>query len=257
MNYWSAKMLRGAAFLAGDIRAVPRAPWVSLGSHTPLCDTGEATEALQTARYGDVGLHRDRGYLTNLTIPGALKHAWIHTDSGAANTILEATSEGVHLKHALGPYITDYGVVLRPRGVTDPQTRGACVRAKSIDGADYDTSFHFNIEEELQYYETQQHQNLLDARQELSRQEQLLVRWQNAFSCSEAVAYCWWHARETCSIYRNSWMGRSVILPVDFLGFNFEIVWCSRSWTLDVARAQGLNEQGLDRLQSFLRGGAQ
>jgi hypothetical protein len=263
MNYAVTRVARSLAFLAGDIRAENTFPWFSTSPRKHLVDVAEAFEAADAALYGDVGLHRDRQYLTNLTIPGALKHAWIHTNdmndpaSEFGGRALEATSEGVNYVHAAAPFITDYGMLLRPRGVTDAQRKGACIRAAEINGADYDTNFSFDIESELKYYETQQHQHLMDAARELNLEQKALQRWNNAFSCSEAVAYCWWHARETLGIFRNSWMGREVILPVDFVGFDFDIVWCSRSLTTDVAHKLKFNEQAMTKIQAYFTGAQQ
>lgn len=252
--YLLERATRAIAFAAGDLRAQAGLPWFTTNVREHKISIGEACEAVATARFGDVGLHRDTDYFTNLTIPGAMKHAWIHThdieDGKGRNggLIVEATSNGVQSKHALTPYISDYAVLLRPIGVTDEQRKGACVKANDIIGAEYDTNFHFDIEKELQFYDVDDEDDKVEAVSSLRTSEMALRKWHHAFSCSEAVAYSWWHCRKELSIYRRKWMGKDVILPVDFIHQGFEIVWCSESWTVDVARKQGLNEQALDML---------
>jgi len=251
-------LTRAVAFAAGDLRRQPGFPWFTTSVREPKISLGEACEAVVTARYGDVGLHRDSDYFTNLTIPGAMKHAWIHTDdinserSYTGGLIVEATSEGVLSKHALTPYHdSDYAVLLRPKGVTDEQRKGACVKANGIVGASYDTNFTFDIENELHFYDVTSDQDLKEATKALSASEAALQKWHHAFSCSEAVSYSWWHCRKELSLYRRKFMGKDVILPVDFIHHGFDIVWASESWSLDTAQRQGLNEEGLDMLNDF------
>lgn len=248
---------RAIAFAAGDFRTQPSFPWFTTGIREHLIPVEEALEAVATAKYGDVGLHRDSGYFTNATIPGALKHAWIHTndveDAKGRNggLIVEATSEGVLSKCAVIPYVSDYAILLRPRNVTDTERKGACIKANDIVGADYDTNFKFDIEAQLTYYDVENEDDKLDAVASLTKSEAALRRWNKAFSCSESVAYCWWHKRKELRLFRRKWMGKDVILPIDLMHEGFEIVWCSASWTVDVAKKQGLGEEALDMLSCW------
>lgn len=248
---------RATSFALGDIRTQPKLPWFTTGTRTNLISAHEALEAVSVAQFGDVGLHRAIGLFTNIVIPGAMKHSWLHTDDSntstgvAGSTIVEAVSEGVMLSNALHPYLTDYAILLRPKNVTEEQRKGACRKAKSIVGAAYDTKFKFNIEHELQFYEPTDEADKKLASLALDASEEALQKWNLAFSCSEAVAYCWWHRRKELSIYRQKFLGRDVILPIDYMHQDFDIVWCSKSWTLDVAKSQGLNEEGLDMLSDW------
>ncbi len=255
--YLIERTTRALAFAAGDLRRQSGLPWFTTTVRKHLISGGEACEAVSTAQYGDVGLHRDTGYFTNLTIPGAMKHAWLHTHDLATSKglagaqIVEATSDGVTCGSAVMPYMSDYAVLLRPRGVTPDQRAGACLKANGIIGAEYDTNFHFDIEEQLKYYDEANLVDRTEAIASLRSSEAALQRWHTGFSCSEAVAYAWWHCRKELSLYRHSFLGREVILPVNFMHQNFEIVWCSASWTVDAARSQGLNEEGLDMLSCW------
>ena len=90
---------RRIIFFAGDIRLIPnvlakvpligriplinRIPGITWDIHQHQIEYDEAMSALPHIRQGDVGLHRDTGYLSNLAIPGFMKHAWIHTNGPA------------------------------------------------------------------------------------------------------------------------------------------------------------------------------
>lgn len=245
---------RSAAFLLGHLRTQPTVPWFSSSVRKPLISTEEAIDALSVARFGDVGLHRDTNYLSNLIIPGAMKHAWLHThdveDTTGRNKgyIVDATSVGVCSSHALTQFISDYAILLRPRGVTDKQRKGACLKAGNIVGASYDITFNFDIEHELKFYKAEDEEDKQEAVDSLLLSAESLKKYNYAFSCSEVVAYSWWHCRKELQISRRKWLGKDVILPIDFMHSGFEIVWCSESWTVDIARQQGLGEQALDML---------
>lgn len=261
MKFIAAKLSRVVIFAFGDLRSEPCFPWFSFGGRKHLVTPDEALQALSLARYGDIGLHRDRGYFSNVTIPGAMKHAWIHTNDVYATqseqgktggTITEATSDGVLSKNALVPYLTDYAILLRPQGLTDQQRRGACLRAQQIQGADYDVNFRFDMESQAQFYENPD--NLAAAQNEGVCQAAMMRRWDRSFSCSEAVAYCFWHVRETLDIYRRRVLGRDAILPQDYLDFNFDIVWASTSLTDQIAAYMGFSEKALLKLYGYRKG---
>ena len=246
---------RSVSFAFGNIRTQPSFPWITTGVRENKISLGEALEAVATARFGDVGMRRASGYLTNLVIPGAMKHTWIHTHDVESKIgqhgglIVEATAKGVQSRNAVIPYLSDYAVILRPKQVTEEERKGACLKANDIVGADYDTSFKFNIEEQLKFYDVDNEDDKEEALASLKSSEAALRKWNLAFSCSEVVAYSWWHCRKPLRIYRRDWLSKKdVILPVDFMHSGFEIVWCSASWTVDIASKQGLGEEALDML---------
>ncbi len=95
---------RELVFFFGDVRHLPAFPWVTWAKHVHYVELGEVVEALPLIKFGDVGIHRDWGYLSNLAIPGFMKHAWIHTIDGTSTpTIVEAISEGVVKRSAIYP----------------------------------------------------------------------------------------------------------------------------------------------------------
>ncbi len=233
MKYYLTKWLRQIIFFIGDLRAESSFPWFSTSLRKHLVSHSELQKVLKLAKHGDVGLHLEKDFLTNLTIPGSFKHAWIHTadaeydDKNYGGLIVEATSSGVLEKCASIPLITDYAVLLRPTGLTDNQIKGACIRARQIIGASYDTRFKFDIEKQLEFYENLDSKSY--ANKTLKEHEVRLNNWDRGFSCSEVVAYCYWHANNTLNLHRRTVLGKEVILPSDFLDFNFEIIWASAS----------------------------
>jgi hypothetical protein len=253
---WADNIWRKLVFFSGDIRTLSAFPWVTWADHEHLVDFAELMEALPLIRYGDVGLHRDKGYFSNLAIPGFLKHAWVHTvdwrDSPITPnpTIVEAVSEGVLKRSAFYPMLSDYVIILAPKNVTEEDRKGACVKANEIVGNQYDIYFEFDIEKELQYYQGKQTE---EASKDLEQGQQWLQNYDHGFSCTEVASFCWWHKREALRLYRSLHRGKNVILADTFLNGGWEIRWMSQSVTVDVARKMGLHEEGLAMIEKYRR----
>ena len=239
-------------FLAGDIRRLNCFPWVTWSVHKHKVCLGEILEILPELKFGDVGLHRDWGYLSNVAIPGFMKHGWIHVSSGEnPPMIVEAISEGVVLRSALYPMYSDYTVILEPKDVLDRERKGACKKARNIVGENYDVDFKFDIEEEINYYKGTE----LDAAKcDLSEGEKRLKKYDPAFSCTEVCSYAWWHKREELRLYRKPRRGKNVIIADDFLNNSWKIKWMSQSVNVDVAAKLGLHEEGLAMIEAFISG---
>jgi len=239
-------------FLVGDIRQMHHFPWVSLAKHNHAVEYDEILEVLPKIRHGDIGLHRDWGYLSNIAIPGFMKHGWIHTEDGIENPkIVEAVSEGVIKRSAFYPMFSDYAMILRPLKVTDEERKGACKKANRVIGTRYDVDFKFDIEEELKYYQGIDRKT---ASNDLVASQKYLQRYDHGFSCTELCSYAWWHKREPLRLYRKIRRGRMVITADDFINHGWEIVWLSRSITVDVAKKLGLHEEGLLIIDDYLKG---
>jgi hypothetical protein len=241
-----------AVFLVGDIRTLNSFPWLTWAVHDHQVNYEEIMEALPDIKFGDIGLHRDRGYMSNIAIPGFMKHGWIHVASGENSPmVVEAVSEGVILRSALYPMYSDYTIIVTPRDVTDAERKGACKKARQIVGEDYDVDFAFDIEKELKYYNGEK---VEDAKDSLNLGNKQLKKYDPAFSCTEVCSYSWWHKREQLGLYRQNRRGREVIIADDFMNRGFKIRWMSRSVTVDIARAYGLHEEGLSMVEDFISG---
>ena len=275
---------RKGVFLAGDIRRLSHWPFLTWAKDEHKVSYEEALGALPLIRYGDVGLHRDRGYLSNLAIPGFMKHAWIHVlDANVDRNlygpvdeyyqIVEAISEGVVCRSPLYAMRSDYVIVLEPKSIgryfvsstmpeiadrmsserADEFRKGACLKARRMVGMPYDHRFEFNIDEELKYYQTTGDRMSSFPRNYLQAAANQFRRYDIAFTCTELVAYAWWHLREQLGIERRTKYGKRVILADDFINENWRIRWASESVTVDVAASMGLHEEGIEMVRGFRR----
>ncbi len=259
---------RRLVFWAGDIRHIGHFPWITWDVHEHFVDYDEAAAALPEVRPGDVGLHRDRGYLSNLAIPGFMKHAWIHVDGpmnctdseGGARfdttglQIVEAVSEGVVRRSALFPIRSDYTIILRPRDAGQLEIEHAVSKAKRIVGCEYDADFKFDIEEELEHFgapgATREEADD-DLREIDVFSTNLGAEWDGGFSCTETVSFAWWHCRRALRLFRKPARGKMVILADDMINSGFEIVWISESVTPEVAEKLGLGEEGIEMIRAW------
>lgn len=242
---------RQLVFFVGDIRLLRGFPYLTWSVPKHRVGFEEILEALPMLRYGDVGVHRDWGYLTNIAIPGFMKHAWIQVRDGRdAPQIVEAVSEGVIRRSAVYPMHSDYTVILRPKGVTPAERRGACKKARQIVGKGYDVDFAFDIEYELHYFNGDDPRGAMD---HLADGQQFIRRYDPAFTCTEVVSYAWWHRREALGLIRREVRGQTIILADDFFNDGWQIVWMSRSVTPETARRHGLHAQGCDMIADYRR----
>ena len=224
-------------FWLGDIRRLDCFPWVTWATHDHKIDLKDARHASQISQPGDIGLHRDSGYLSNCGIPGAFKHAWITVDN---NDCVEAVSDGVLRRDELYPLLSDYAILLRPLSVNKTEIDETIRRANAIVGCEYDANFNFNLDQadaDLPAYTT----NLKAG------------DFHHAFSCTETAAFCWYHCKKKLGIFRTIYAGREAIAADDFLKMNFGIVWMSPSITLERATQMGLHE-GLQKIKDYLEG---
>jgi len=244
------KVYRGLLNWGGDIKKLNCFPYVTWATHSCLTDFDEVLEALSLIKYGDVGLHREVGYLSNSIIPGFMKHAWIHVeDDPIRPRIVEAVSEGVLLRNAIYPILSDYTIILSPKDVSDSERAGACKKAMETVGSQYDVNFKFDIEEALNFYTGFYKKQAV---QDLKISEQNFTKYMPTFSCTEVVGYAWWHKREELDIYRTEFKGRSIIKPDSYLNNEWEIKWASKSVTMDIAKKYNLYEEGLVMLEKYL-----
>jgi hypothetical protein len=227
-------------FWVGDIRSLGKFPWVTWAIRHHEVDFREIHEARLIAKPGDVGVHRDNGYLSNVAIPGFMKHAWIHVEDGK---VVEAISEGVVKRDMYYPLYSDFSVILRPRS---PHSTGAVAKAESIVGENYDVDFSFDIEKEMAYYSS-----------EWERESSAQKGYDPAFSCTEVVAFSWWHSKGELQLKRRMRRGRNVILADDFFSGGFDIVWASESVTVESAQELGLPPTGIRMIAEYWNNNSQ
>jgi len=239
---------RRIVFFVGDIRKIHSFPWITWDVHQHKVRLEEIMEALPLIRYGDIGIHRDEGYCSNLAIPGFMKHAWIHTEDGQNPLIIEAVSEGVIKRSAVYPMYSDYTIILRPKDVDEDSRAGACLKAEKIVGTRYDHHFEFDIEEELEFYKGQ---DIDKAAEDLDSGKRWIRKYDHGFSCTEVVSFSYWHEREKLRIWRTKRRGKNVILADTFLNGGWDIVWASESVTVDIAAKLKLHEEGIEMIRTY------
>lgn len=251
---------RRLVFWAGDIRRLHCFPWVTWDVHQHQVEYHEALQILSKCRKGDVGIHRDNGYLSNLAIPGFMKHAWIHVeDPDPVNAmIVEAISDGVVKRHGMFPIRSDFTIILRPKGVSEEDIDRSVKKAESIVGCRYDASFKFDIEDELKLFEKRVTKKVIpqeqaqEDRQELDiAQNNIKAEWDGGFSCTETISFAWWHVRRQLRLFRQQSRGKKVILADQLINNSWEIVAMSDSVTPEIAKKMGLGEEGVDMIKSF------
>lgn len=241
MGWFSSRFYRVKAwfiFKIGHIRRLHFFPYFTLyGYDTHKINMKEARNAVAVARPGDIGIHLDEGFVSNLAIPGAFKHAWVHVEN---NDCIEAVAEGVLRRDAMIPAYSDCAMILRPIGVNKAEIDEAMFRVKAVVGCEYNADFDFPFEElDTEYKKYTQH---------------LTNGFHKAFTCTELAAFTWYHRRDKLKIFRTMHFGREAIIADEFLKMNFGIIWMSSSVTLDWAKKAGLHEEGCKKIQDFLNG---
>lgn len=242
------ELWRRLVFWAGDTRSSDAFPWFTWAKNEPLTGLEAIQEALPLIRYGDVGLHRLNGYLSNAFIRGFMIHAWVHTDDGIPGKIVEALSEGVVYQSPIYPMLADYTIIVRPLGVTDKERRGACLKAKQIVGREYDDLFEFDMEHELQHCHEPDHEK---SRQHLIACRKQFRNYNPAFSCTEVAAYAWLHKAQHLRIERTKDLTGEAVKADTFLNPAWKIVWMSNSVTPGSAKAFGLSGPGLQMIREY------
>lgn len=255
---------RRIVFWAGDVCFLPFFPFIQIGEKAYEVKVEEWMDILPKLLPGDVVLTRHKGYFfSNSAIPGLFKHALIVANPSKiineisdirGMTIIEAISEGVVERHPLY-VLSDYMLVLRPKGVTEQERHQAIKLARKIVGCEYDADFNFNIEEELKYLATRSRAyydigKLDEARRELDiLRINVKAEFESGFSCTETVAAAWWHKRDALRIYRQETCGRKVIIADQFINNGFEIIWMSKNLNNNLLKK--LNEESICMINKY------
>lgn len=225
------RIFRFLVFWVGDTRKIAHFPWITWDVHEHKMDLNEVMlDALPLLEPGDIILHRDDGYLSNLFIGGAMIHAGVYV---GGQQVVEAISEGVLKRHAGHILFSDRACILRPRLAPELKEKAvaeAIEWANKIVGFPYDILFDFNGKKEREMIE--QHGK------EAARKG---VR----FCCTEVPYFCYRSYMAELGIKRRrnvsaathilSFLGmspgRAVISADMYFTANFDLIWCSRHFT--------------------------
>jgi len=236
------RVFRYLVFLPGDLRWLgwDKFPfmlgWYSWRNKVSLDEALHVTNSL--VEPGDILLHRDEGYLSNLAIGGSLIHAGLAVEDGMC---VEAISEGVVRRSAAHLLWSDYSCVLRPLLPAIAKEK-AVETANQLVGFPYDYFFDFN---------GPKHRDLIaqygpDAKDHGVR-----------FCCTEIPYFCYMDFISTLQLERRrtptmahtalSWCGLSTgewVIDADmYMRANTDIVWCSKSMQPPFAQGEGYEDK--------------
>jgi hypothetical protein len=225
-------------FLAGDIRREKCIGGFAWGKYKHLLDYDESMFSILYANEGYIGLHRNRGDLSNVGVPGFMKHAWIYT---GGNYIVEAVSEGVLKRnHLWASHNTDYVIILEPL-VSDETKQEAAKRASWLADLNLPYDDHFNFDLEIG--------DTLFADKEIAQAN--MKKFDLGFSCSEVSAVCYAGHRRELGIFRTKLGKRNVVLPDAFISTHFKIRFVSKYTTPEVAKSFDLGEEGCTMIEEY------
>lgn len=216
-------------FFFGDVRTLDGFPWITYAVRKHEIDFDELVEAQDLIQPGDIGLHRDNGYLSNIAIPGCFKHAWVHIENG---DIVEAISDGVVRRNAFYPLYSDLAIVLRPK---DRDPLETVERAKELIGENYDVDFRFDLDKADAFYDGKD-----------------VGKYDPAFSCTEVAAYSLRRSGDKTGFGYSERFGKTVILADSFINDSHDIVWMSKSVTLERVMGLGLPPAGVKIISEYL-----
>jgi hypothetical protein len=244
------RLFRRLVFLMGDLRWLgwDKFPFC-LGwySYEEKIDLNEVIrEALPLLQPGDVVLHRDEGFLSNVFIGGGMIHAGIYVGDGQ---LVEAISEGVVMRHAAHILYSDRACILRPKVGNDVKV-AAIEWANRIVGFAYDYLFDFNCQKNRELIK----EHGKDAREKGVR-----------FACTEVPYFCYYDAAPEMGIFRRrnvtlvtrilSWIGLSpgeAVVDADmYVKSQMDLVWCSKCFTPEWCEARGCDEGYVYKIRKY------
>jgi hypothetical protein len=244
------KAFRWIVFLMGDLR------WLGWNKF-PFClgwysyeekiDLNEVLhDAVPLLKPGDVILHRDEGFISNIFIGGAMIHAGLYVGDGQ---VVEAISNGVVRRNAAHILYSDRAIILRPR-VDDDAKVQAIEWGHRIVGFGYDFLFDFNGKREREMIR----KHGIDARK-------MGVR----FACTEVPYFCYFDYAQGMKINlrRNVNLltklisliglrpGKAVVDADMYVKSDMDVVWCSKKTTPEYCASMGCDETYVAKIKAW------
>lgn len=207
-------------------------------------------DALPVLRPGDIILHRDHGFASNIAIGGCMIHAGIFV---GGDQVVEAISEGVVKRHAGHILQSDWACIVRPNVPTLEKAQ-AIRRAERLEGFEYDPLFEFNGYEE---------KALIDKYGREAKNHGV------RFCCTEIPYFCYLEHTEKLGIKtrRNVTIltrlvsmipgispGEYVVDADMYLNADFELVWCSKEFLSGWAEDMGGSEELVKKVKQYWSG---
>lgn len=245
------RIFRWIVFWVGDTRKIAHFPWITWDVHEHKMDLNEVMlEAMPLLLPGDIILHRDDGFLSNLFIGGAMIHAGIYL---GGQQVVEAISEGVVKRHAGHILYSDRACILRPRLPAETREKAvadAIEWAEKIVGFPYDILFDFNGAKE---------------RELVKRYGKEAARKGVRFCCTEVPYFCYRPNASELGIKRRRNVsvathilsffglspGRAVISADMYFTANFDLIWCSKHFTPAWCKKRRMGEGALKVIEDY------
>lgn len=228
------RAFRWLVFWIGDTRHISHFPWITWDVHEHKIDLNEVMlDAVPLLQPGDIVLHRDDGFLSNLFIGGAMIHAGLYV---GGQQLIEALSGGVVKRHVGHILLSDRACILRPRfpqHISREKAVGEAIEwAEKIVGFPYDVLFRFNGQKERDLVE---------------RYGKDAAKKGVSFCCTEIPYFCYYPYKNALGIKRKrsiSWMtkavsliglspGKAIISADMYITGSFDLIWCSKELTAD------------------------
>ena len=248
------KLFRWMVFLMGDLRWLgwKKFPFC-LGwySYEEKIDLNEVLyDAIPMLKPGDVILHRDEGFLSNIFIGGAMIHAGLYVGDGQ---VVEAISEGVVRRNAAHILYSDRAIILRPRVSEDAKTQ-AIEWAHRIVSFGYDFMFNFNGENE----------------REMIRKHGIAARNMGVrFACTEVPYFCYLDHTRGMSIKRRRNVnlltrslsviglkpGEAVVDADMYVVADMDVIWCSKKFTPEYCSSRRCGPEYVAKVKSWWESG--
>lgn len=240
------KIFRTLVFAIGDLKWTGRWPMpFGWQPAEPKINLNEIIlEVLPLLQPGDVILHRDEGFFSNLFIGGVMIHAGLYVGEGQ---LVEAISDGVVKRHAAHILHSDLACVLRPK-VSKADKAKAIAWSSKIIGFPYDYLFDFNG----QWGRDMIEQHGIGAREKGVR-----------FACTEVPYFCYIEKAPEMKVFRRknvnmvtrllSIIGMNpgdVVVDADmYFKSDMELVWCSS--TMNPAYISRYYGKAIDEAYSY------
>jgi hypothetical protein len=243
MRSFQYRMFRRIVFMVGRAHFLDHFPYLSFSDTEKKIDFNEIMlSAYPCLQVGDVVLHRDDGYWSNIGIGGAMIHAGLYVGE---SQLVEATQHGVLKRHVGHILHSDRACIVRPRFPSvarkDRAITEAVKWAEKIVGFEYDVLFDFNGKEEREIVAA------------LPKEE---AKKEVRFCCTEVGHFCYFDYIDDLNLYRR----RNVTVLTRLLGLfglhpgdkiidadmyitsHFDLVWCSKLFTPEWSEKMGCSE---------------
>jgi len=247
------RILQWIVFRIGHTKSLSHFPWMTWDEKERMIEYNEIhQEAIPKLQPGDIILHRDKGFFSNMWIGGAMIHAGIVAEN---YQIIEAIKKGVVKRHVTHILRSDYACILRPifddRSIEAMAKMEALYWSEKIIDFPYDVLFDFCGEEE---------------RKLIKEHEKNAKDHGVRFCCTEIPYFAYLKYIPSLGVERRrninffTWVisffglhpGKAVIDADMYIKANFEIIWLSHTFTTEWAqKMKKKDEKFINKIKEY------